>query len=67
MTPGVPNKLRAQPSVNAVEVGSIPGEAQFTVIGGPTCADSYTWWQVDYQGAVGWTASGTASEYWVEP
>jgi uncharacterized protein YraI len=67
VTPGVPNKLRAQPSVNAVEVGSIPGEAQFTVIGGPTCADSYTWWQVDYQGAVGWTASGTASEYWVEP
>jgi uncharacterized protein YraI len=67
VTPGVPNKLRSQPSTASDEVGSMPGEAAFTVIGGPQCADGFTWWQVNYQGTVGWTASGNISEYWVEP
>jgi len=67
VTPGLPNKVRSQPAAGATQVGNIPGEGIFTVIGGPTCADGYTWWQVDYQGLIGWTASGTAEEYWLEP
>lgn len=67
VTPGLPNKVRSQPAAGAAEVGSIPGEGIFSVTGGPTCADGYTWWQVNYQGLVGWTASGTAQEYWLEP
>ena len=67
VTPGLPNKIRSQPATGAAEVGSIPGEGIFSVTGGPTCADGYTWWQVNYQGLIGWTASGTAQEYWVEP
>mgnify|MGYP005837349751 FL=1 len=67
VTPGLPNKVREQPAIGAAEVGSIPGEGIFTVIGGPRCADGYTWWQVNYQGLIGWTASGTAEEYWLEP
>jgi hypothetical protein len=67
VTPGLPNKLRAQPSLSGTEIGSIPGGASFTVVDGPNCADGYTWWQVNYLGTIGWTASGNASEYWVEP
>ncbi len=67
VTPGLPNKMRSQPATGAPEVGSIPGEALFSVVGGPTCADGYTWWQVNYQGVVGWTAGGSSSEAWIEP
>lgn len=67
VTPGLPNKVRSAPTTSAAAIGSIPGEAVFTVIGGPRCADGYLWWQVNYNGLIGWTASGSGSEYWVEP
>ena len=67
VTPGVPNKLRSAPSTSAEQTGNIPGEDIFTVIGGPQCADGYLWWQVNYNGQIGWTASGSGAEYWVEP
>jgi hypothetical protein len=67
VTPGVPNKLRNSPSLSGTEIGNIPGEGVFTVTGGPHCADGFTWWQVNYNGVVGWTASGSSSEDWVEP
>ena len=67
VTPGMANKMRSSASTSGGQVGSIPGEAVFSVVGGPTCADGYTWWQVTYEGVTGWTASGTPSEYWVEP
>jgi len=67
ITPGVPNKVRSAASVAAEQTGNIPGEGVFDVIGGPQCADGYRWWQVNYQGLVGWTASGYDGEYWVEP
>lgn len=67
VTPGLPNKVRSAPSTSAAAIGSIPGEAVFAVIGGPRCADGYLWWQVNYNGLIGWTASGTGSEDWVVP
>lgn len=67
VTPGLPNKMRSAPGSSTSTVGSVPGEAVFTVVGGPQCADGYTWWQINYQGTVGWTASGNSQEYWVEP
>ena len=67
VTPGLPNKMRSAPSTGAPQVGSIPGEAVFTVVGGPQCADGYLWWQVNYEGVTGWTANGAGGEYWVEP
>ena len=67
VTPGLPNKVRAEPSMAAAQVGQIPGEGVFSVVGGPQCADGYRWWQVSYNGLVGWTASGSGGEYWVEP
>ncbi len=67
VTPGLPNKVRAAPSMAAAQIGQIPGEGVFSVVGGPQCADGYRWWQVNYNGLVGWTVSGSGSEYWVEP
>jgi uncharacterized protein YraI len=67
VTPGLPNKVRGQPGTAAAQVGSIPGEGVFSVIGGPVCADGYLWWQISYNGLTGWTANGSGSEYWVEP
>jgi uncharacterized protein YraI len=67
VTPGAPNKLRSAPTTAAAQIGSIPGEGVFAVLGGPTCGDGLLWWQVNYQGTIGWTANGDSAEYWVEP
>jgi uncharacterized protein YraI len=67
VTPGLPNKVRSQPGMAAAQIGNVPGEGVFSVIGGPVCADGYLWWQISYNGLTGWTADGSGSEYWVEP
>ncbi|MCB9453208.1 MAG: SH3 domain-containing protein [Anaerolineaceae bacterium] len=65
--PGDPNRIRAEPSTGGAEMGYIPGGAVFTVLDGPVCAEGYTWWQVDYNGSVGWTVQGDNATYWIEP
>jgi uncharacterized protein YraI len=65
--PGTPNNVRSQPSLNADRVGQIPGGGVFDVTGGPVCVDGYTWWQVEYSDVVGWTAEGSADDYWLQP
>lgn len=67
VTPGPANNVRAEPQTGAPLVGQIPGGDELTVIDGPVCADKFTWWQVDYDGLVGWTVEGTPEEYWIEP
>lgn len=67
VTPGEPNNFRAEPSTGAALIGKIPGGAWFTVIAGPVCADGLTYWQVDYEGTIGWTAEGRGNSYWLEP
>jgi hypothetical protein len=64
--PGNPNNVREQPSRESLIIGKIPAEAVFTVLEGPTCADGVSWWQVDYDGLVGWTAEAVGFEYAVE-
>ncbi|MCL4247470.1 MAG: SH3 domain-containing protein [Anaerolineae bacterium] len=74
VTPGLPNALRSAPGTRATGansdvIGWIPGGAVFSVLSGPSCgSDGRWWWQVNYAGAVGWTAEGEGSNnYWVEP
>ncbi len=62
-----PNNVRSEPTINSQRLSEIPGGGVFTVIGGPVCADNYAWWQVDYNGLVGWTAEGEGETYWLEP
>ena len=68
VTPGDPNNIRQQPSTSALVVGLIPGGEAFFVLNGPSCdADGRVWWQVNYQGMVGWTVESYRGEYYVEP
>lgn len=62
-----PNNMRSEPNTAAARIGQIPSGAFFTVLAGPVCAEGYAWWQVDYNGIVGWTVEATATEYWLEP
>lgn len=68
VAPGLPNNLRAEPSTNGAVIGEIPGEGIFTTLAGPTCDElGYLWWQVDFDGLVGWTAEGRNGDYLLEP
>ena len=70
VTPGDPNVVRSQPtrnnSVSAI-IGQIPGGGTFVVIAGPQCNEGFYWWQVNYNGLIGWTPEGQNSIYWLEP
>ena len=68
VTPGSSNNLRSEPSTSAAKIGSIPPGATFAVLAGPACSSGLTYWQVNYNGTIGWTPEGQgSSEYWVEP
>jgi hypothetical protein len=72
VTPGEPNALNskaARPSLDptSTRLTSIPAGGIFTILSGPVCAGSYAWWQVNYNGIIGWTAEGDASVYWLDP
>ncbi|MCL4247075.1 MAG: hypothetical protein KJ065_02865 [Anaerolineae bacterium] len=68
ITPGTtPNRFRRVPGLSGQVIGHIESGEQFSVIGGPECADSHRWWQVDFEGNVGWTADGEGDQYWIVP
>lgn len=48
-------------------VAQIPRYGTFNVITGPYCGDSTAWWQVNYNGYIGWVVEGNGSNYWLEP
>lgn len=65
--PNLPNRLRSAPGYGSSLIGYIPAGGEFTVISGPSCADSTAWWQVSYRGVTGWTAEGGNGTYYLEP
>jgi hypothetical protein len=68
VTLGLPNRLRNQPSMGAGVLTTVPGGGTFAVISGPVCDSSaIAWWQINYNGMVGWTAEGQGNVYWLEP
>lgn len=67
VTAGMSNRLRAQPGTGGAILALIPGGGMFVVLSGPTCADGYNWWQVNYNGVIGWTAEGSGADYFLEP
>lgn len=69
VTPGVPNRLRANPSLDGAILTEIPGGAEIYLLQGPTCdtANGIIWWQVGYNNLIGWTAEGQGDTYFVEP
>jgi hypothetical protein len=69
VTPGLPNVLKNLPGPTGTVIGNIPAGGVFQVLAGPQCAgDNRWWWQVNYNGLVGWTGEGEGyNHYWVEP
>ncbi len=65
--PDSANRLRNAPSVNSPMLMNIPVGDRFQILDGPQCASGHWWWQVDYNGTVGWTAEGEDTTYWIEP
>ncbi len=65
--PNLPNRIRSTPTFGGAVVGQIPPGAYFYALSGPTCADGVYWWQVNYNGVVGWTGEGQNGTYWLEP
>jgi uncharacterized protein YgiM (DUF1202 family) len=60
--------VRDKAARNAKQVGKLNNGAVVTLIGGPTEAGGYTWWEVDNgSGLKGWVATGTASDPWLVP
>lgn len=54
-----PVRLRASPSRAAGVLTELATGTQFTVIGGPSCSDNWSWWQVQFDnGMIGWVAEG---------
>ncbi len=66
--PGVPNNLRAAPTVNSADTGNLPAGTIFEVLQGPICADGYLWYEIRGTEFIGWTAEGTSNgSYFLEP
>lgn len=63
-----PNNIRATPESTTL-LGQIPPGGTFSVIGGPVCGsrNDVLWWQINYNGTVGWTAEGQGNVYWLAP
>jgi PA14 domain/Bacterial SH3 domain len=67
VTPGLPNNMRSQAGAGNALVGQIPPGGTFTVMSGPVCVAGSYWWQVNYNGLLGWTPEGGSGQYWLEP
>lgn len=63
--PPEPINVRDAPGGNRID--QIQPAEQFTVLGGPECNQTYSWWEIESEtGVWGWIAEGT-DHYFVEP
>jgi hypothetical protein len=68
ITPGLPNSLRAAPSIFSQRIGYIYAGETFTVLEGPQCDNGIPYYRVQtLDGRTGWTGEGRWGSYWVEP
>lgn len=61
------SNLRAEPSVDAADIGDIQPGGVFTIVGGPTCAGGLWWWQIQTGTQTGWVAQGENGLYFIAP
>ncbi len=67
-TVSTPLRVRNQPSKTGQILLQLRDGAQFSVTGGPKCADGYLWWQIKTDNNVtGWVAEGDTSGYYIDP
>jgi hypothetical protein len=63
---GTSNRLRTGPGTNFRQISRIPPGGVFEVLDGPECGTDFAWYEVNYNGIVGWTAEANNEEYWLE-
>jgi hypothetical protein len=49
-------RIRSNPSRSATQVGLINSATPVSVLDGPQCVSGVPWWQVNYNGIIGWAA-----------
>ncbi|MBL8049645.1 MAG: hypothetical protein JNM46_00345 [Anaerolineales bacterium] len=59
-------KLRSGPSMQDGIIAKMPSGYNFIVIGGPTCVDGYTWWNIQGEMGTGWAAE-VGDRWWMAP
>jgi SH3-like domain-containing protein len=59
--------VRDSAGKNAEAVARVMPGTQFTVRGGPTTVDNYTWWQLEGEEVKGWAVEGDSETRWLTP
>lgn len=59
--------LRSGPDVSFDILTALNPLDEFTVIDGPTCAGSFSWFRIRFNNTIGWIAEGDSEDYYVEP
>ncbi len=67
LSPAGNQNLYAEPTIAAAVLGTVPAGSHFELMAGPICADNTTWWQVNYDGAVGWLMEGMGEAFFLTP
>lgn len=67
VAPGASNRIRESPGLDAERIGEMPAGSVLSILAGPVCADSYTWWLIRYGSVTGWTAEGQNTTHWIRP
>jgi hypothetical protein len=63
-----PNRIRNAPSLAGTQTGMLNPGMTFMVIGGPSCADAFVWWEIQAGDQIGWMAEGALPDnYYIEP
>jgi len=67
-TDGAYMRIRKNPGFNQAIINSVPEGTPITVIGGPSCADTVTWWKIQTDKKLeGWMAESQYGVYLIEP
>jgi len=64
---GEPLNLRAGPGTDFDVLDQLEPLDIFLILDGPVCAETYTWYRVEFEEQVGWIAEGDLREYYAEP
>jgi Tol biopolymer transport system component len=64
--PGNSVNIRTGPAVANPQIGKMLSNDVFTVLDGPRCSVSFTWWQINFNGTVGWVIEAQGATYVLE-